>query len=236
MARTASGPTEMTDVPHDAERHDDSRDDPEVVDEASGASADPDDTDSSTTEPDEVDTEAVSIDADDTAAPSRRARLSALIRRRGVAAVTVLCLVASVSFLGHEIWHRIELNNQDHLRTEYLAAAREGILALTTVSSKTADTDVQRLLSQSSGDFKTEFTSRSGSYAQIVKEAQVASTGSIIAIGVERMDDTSATLLVAAHAEVTNEGTEAPEDRDFRFRVVVTNGEPMTISKVDFVL
>ena len=64
----------------------------------------------------------------------------------------------------------------------------------------------------------------------------MTSKGTIVSVGVERFDDQSATLLVAAHSEITNKGTSDPESRDYRFRVVVTNGDPQTISKVDFVL
>lgn len=164
------------------------------------------------------------------------ARRSVLaVRARWIPIVAVLLVAGSLAFASYEFWQHRELDSADALRGQYIDTARTGVVALTTISSASAEADVKRLANLSSGSFKTDFTSRSGSYTQIVKEAQVASKGTIIAVGVEKMSDTSATMLVAAHAEVTNEGTKTPEPRDYRFRVVVSNGDPMTIAKVDFV-
>lgn len=164
------------------------------------------------------------------------ARRSVLaVRARWIPIVAVLLVAGSLAFASYEFWQHRELDSADALRGQYIDTARTGVVALTTISSASAEADVKRLANLSSGSFKTDFTSRSGSYTQIVKEAQVASKGTIIAVGVEKISDTSATMLVAAHAEVTNEGTKTPEPRDYRFRVVVSNGDPMTITKVDFV-
>lgn len=64
----------------------------------------------------------------------------------------------------------------------------------------------------------------------------MTSKGTIISVGVERFDDDTATLLVAAHSEITNKRHDRPRDPDYRPWVVVTNGDLQTISKVDFVL
>ena len=159
-----------------------------------------------------------------------------LTRTRLAAALAVVAAVAAVAFCGYQLWHSHRLDERDDLRAAYIDTAKDGILRLTTVRSSSADADVKHLLAITSGDFRTQFASRTQSYSKVVKDAEVTSKGTIISVGVERFDDDTATLLVAAHSEITNKGTTAPETRDYRFRVVVTNGDPQTISKVDFVL
>ncbi len=155
---------------------------------------------------------------------------------RAITAIIVLAAVASAAFGGYQLWQNHRLDARDALRAEYIDTAKDGVLRLTTISSSSADADVKKLLAITSGDFRTQFGSRTQSYSKVVKEAEGTSKGTIVSVGVERFDDQSATLLVAAHSEITNKGTSDPESRDYRFRVVVTNGDPQTISKVDFVL
>ncbi|MGV9860671.1 hypothetical protein ACWDTD_18745 [Gordonia sp. NPDC003425] len=223
MARATLEPDQLTD-PDSAEPENDTSSD---VD-ATGAAA----SEVETTDTDTADT----AGAPDTSRSGRVARLARGAASRWPAIVMAVCVAGSLAFVGHELWERHQMDSYDSMRAEYLQTAKDGVVSLTTVNSKTADADIKRLLSKSSGTFKTDFSSRSGSYTQIVKEAQVSSKGTILSAGIEKIDSSSATILVAAHAEVTNENATDPEGRDYRFRVVVTNGEPMTISKVDFVL
>ena len=159
-----------------------------------------------------------------------------LTRTRITAALAVIAALAAIAFGGYQLWQSHRPDERDDLRAAYIDTAKDGILRLTTVRSASADADVKHLLAITSGDFRTQFASRTESYSKVVKDAAVTSKGTIISVGVERFDDHAATLLVAAHSEITNKGTTAPETRDYRFRVVVTNGDPQTISKVDFVL
>lgn len=167
--------------------------------------------------------------------PSSPTKKRRVFRRVGALAL-VLAAVLSAVFAGLAYREHHRLDADEQLRERYVATARSGIEALTTVNAKTVDADVAELLDMASGDFKTDFGGRSESYKQVVGDAQATSKGTVIDVGVEKMDDDTATLLVAAHAEVTNEGTTTPEMRDYRFRVVVTNGSPQTMSKVDFVV
>lgn len=216
MARATLEPDQLTD-PDSAEPENDTSSD---VDATGAAASEVETTDG----------------APDTSRSGRVARLARGAASRWPAIVMAVCVAGSSAFVGHELWERHQMDSYDSMRAEYLQTAKDGVVSLTTVNSKTADADIKRLLSKSSGTFKTDFSSRSGSYTQIVKEAQVSSKGTILSAGIEKIDSSSATILVAAHAEVTNENATDPEGRDYRFRVVVTNGEPMTISKVDFVL
>ena len=171
--------------------------------------------------------------ATDTDAPRSRARTAAGVT---VALVCVGAAIAGSVFLGIGLHDRSQIDATDSLRAAYIDAGRAGITALTTISATSADKDVKTLLARSSGDFKADFGGRSTSYTQVVKEAGVTSTGRIVSVGVERFDDKTATLLIAAHADIKNQGSPQPEARDYRFRVTVTNGAPPTLSKVDFVL
>ncbi|MFC8043458.1 hypothetical protein [Nocardia sp. NPDC057353] len=125
---------------------------------------------------------------------------------------------------------------RDERRNEYLQTARQTVLNLTTIRADSAKEDIDRILSVASGDFKTEFDGRVDPFTDIVQQAKVVSTGDIVEAALERDDENSAQVLVAAKQTLTNAGQAEPQTRYYRFRVTVTRGdEGLTASKVEFV-
>ncbi|MGI5221686.1 hypothetical protein [Nocardia sp. CA-290969] len=126
---------------------------------------------------------------------------------------------------------------RDERRADYVATARQTILNLTTIRADTAKEDIDRILTMASGEFKTEFDGRIDPFTEIVKQAKVQSTGEVVEAAVERDDEKSAVILVAAKQTLTNAGAEGEQQRFYRFRVTVQRADDgtLTASDVEFV-
>lgn len=202
----------------------------DVAQKAESAAADAD-----TAKPD-VDTvkldKASAGEADD--ADEKRPRRSAA-RILAVAASTIVAL-ALVAGAVISVFAVRSAEERDALRAEYIQAARQTVLNLTTIHADTAREDIDRILTMASGEFKDEFNGRVDPFTEVVKQAKVESTGEIVEAALESSDDDSARVLVAAKQTVKNAGQEGPQLRYYRFRITVTNSDSgMTASDVEFV-
>lgn len=141
-------------------------------------------------------------------------------RRHGVAVgallAGVLGLVAAGGVLVAAV---VGLAGEDAGRRDALAAGRQGVLNLLSVTPATVEADVERVLSGSTGRFLADFTGSREMFVQIVKEQQVTSVGEIGAAGVDTTGSGTATVLVAANSRVSNTRSPDGEERDYRLRV-----------------
>ncbi|MEV0076073.1 hypothetical protein AB0H58_06645 [Nocardia neocaledoniensis] len=162
-------------------------------------------------------------------APRKRGPVLAL----AAAIVLVLALVVGAGFAAFTAY---SVNKDEDLRAQYTETARQAVLNLTTIRADTAKEDIDRILSVASGDFKTEFDGRVDPFMEVVKQANVVSTGEVVESGIVSADADSAQVLVAAKQTVSNNGSPEPQSRQYRFRVTVSNADSgMTVSKVEFV-
>lgn len=160
----------------------------------------------------------------------RRPRLAAIVAGVLVAALAVAAVLLLID--------QNSANERDARRNAFVQTARQTMLNLTTIKPDTAKEDVERILAGASGEFKSEFDGREDPFVSVVKEASVTTEGSIVESGLESESDDgkSATVLVAARANVTMPDQSQGGPRDFRMRVTVTDdGGTMTASKVEFV-
>ncbi|UGT53115.1 hypothetical protein [Nocardia asteroides] len=167
--------------------------------------------------------------SDDEPAPRKRGPILAL----AAAIVLVLALVVGAGFAAFTAY---SVNKDEDLRAQYTETARQAVLNLTTIRAQTAKEDIDRILSVASGDFKTEFDGRVDPFMEVVKQANVVSSGEVVESGIVSADADSAQVLVAAKQTVSNNGSPEPQSRQYRFRVTVSNADSgMTVSKVEFV-
>lgn len=92
------------------------------------------------------------------------------------------------------------------------------------------------LLDNSTGPLRTQLTALSSTLTTVLRTGQVSAEGRIGSVGVERIDDTSAVVLVAAEATVRN--TEIPQGQPRSYRIAVSlqkDGARWLASAVDFV-
>nr|WP_280399713.1 hypothetical protein [Nocardia carnea] len=154
------------------------------------------------------------------------------VARLAVAVIVLVCLMAG----GFSMWNHYQITADQAREDEYLNAAREGVIALTTLDSGRAGEDVQRVLDHSTGAFRTDFQTRSQDFTKVVEQSEVATQGEITAAAVESMTGESAVVLVSAVSRVTNSAGAQQEPRVWRLSVTVTReGSELKMSKVEFV-
>ncbi|MFI9537810.1 hypothetical protein ACIG56_31790 [Nocardia fusca] len=151
-------------------------------------------------------------------------------------AVAGMIVVAALAVSGFSIWNHHQIGVQQAREDAYLEAARQGVLALTSMDSARAADDVRRVLDRSTGAFRTDFQTRSEDFTKVVEQSQVATQGEITAAAVESMTDESAVVLVSAVSRITNSAGAQQEPRVWRLSVTVTrDGPEPKMSKVEFV-
>jgi Mce-associated membrane protein len=135
------------------------------------------------------------------------------------------------------LWHHHTVLAERQRSAAYVAAARQGVVNLTSLDFNKAKEDVQRVLDSATGEFRDDFQRRADDFASVVKDSKAVTQGSVTASAVESMNKDSAVVLVLANERVTNSAGAKDDPRAFRFRVsVVRDGDQLKISKVEFVL
>jgi len=142
---------------------------------------------------------------------------------------------ASLAATGYMVWqHRTTVHKQQ-LAAEFTAAARQGVTALLSVDANHAEEDFQRIIDDSTGDFKSQMSAMSGLMAKQTAESKVSSKGTVEAVAVESVSDNSAVVLVAARSDVTNADNTNRPPVVWRISVDLTrDGGQLKMSKVDF--
>jgi Mce-associated membrane protein len=161
--------------------------------------------------------------------------LSRLSKLLTAAAILVICGLLSVS--GWMLWHHQSVLNERQRSAAFVAAARQGVINLTSLDFNKAKEDVQRVLDSATGEFRDDFQRRADDFASVVKDSKAVTQGSVAATAVESMGKDSAVVLVLANERITNSAGAKDDPRAFRFRVsVVRDGDQLKISKVEFVI
>jgi Mce-associated membrane protein len=164
---------------------------------------------------------------------SRLARPSRSAILRAVAGVVV---VAALIASGLVLWQHHKMVEERQRADQFAAAAREGVLALTSLDFAKAQEDVQRVLDNATGAFKADFQKRGEDFRKIVADSKVVARGNVYATAVESMTKDSAVVLVAATSEVTGPDGAKDKPRAWRLEVTVTrDGDRLKMSNVEFV-
>jgi Mce-associated membrane protein len=150
-----------------------------------------------------------------------------------VGVLTVLALGAVGCWLG---WQRLHLQQASAQRTEFIQAARQGALNLTTIDWHHPDADVQRILDSATGAFYDDFSKRSAPFIDVVKQTQSTSTGTVVSAGIQTESGTTARVLVAVKVNVSNNAAAQQPPRSWRMQLTVQKvGDEMKVSDVEFV-
>jgi Mce-associated membrane protein len=154
-----------------------------------------------------------------------------------LAAATVVAIFALLGASGWMLWRHHTVVAERQRSAAFVAAARQGVINLTSLDFNNAKRDVQRVLDSATGEFKDDFQRRADDFASVVKDSKAVTQGSIGATAVESMSKDSAVVLVLADERITNSAGAKDDPRAFRFRVsVVRDGDQLKISKVEFVI
>ncbi len=173
-----------------------------------------------------------------TEATRRRLRVpnvSGLSKPLTAAAIVAICGLLGTS--GWMLWHHHTVQAERQRSAAFIAAAKQGVINLTSLDFNKAKEDVQRVLDSATGEFRDDFQRRADDFTSVVKDSKAVTEGSVVASAVESMSNDSAVVLILANERVTNSAGAKDDLRAFRFRVsVVHDGDQLKISKVEFVL
>jgi len=207
----------------------------------------------SAVEPESVETEEspaeaiAKADADTSSADAEKRarrwpRLSGSLRRPKWstvgASLAIIIILAALAGSGYMIKEHRDAVRQHQRAAEFAAAARQGVVTLTSLDFNNAKEGVQRILENSTGSFKDDFVKMADDFTKVVEQSKVISQGTVqaTAVDLDSMTNDSAVVLVASTSEVTNAAGAKQDPRNYRLIVTVArDGGQLKISKVEFV-
>ena len=187
--------------------------------------------------PDDHPTEVVSDFPADRPAWYRRWRRRPKLKTVG-ASLTVICIAALLAASAYMAWEHRNASRQQQRVAEFAAAARQGVVTLTSLDFNNAKGGVQRILDDSTGAFKDDFQKMANDFTKVVEESKVIEQGTVqaVAVDVDSVTNDSAVALVASKSEVTNAAGAKQDPRSFRLIVTLSrDGDQLKMSKVEFV-
>jgi Mce-associated membrane protein len=137
-----------------------------------------------------------------------------------VVVLAVACAVAGVQ-VAHTRDSRALSDAQQGRYAAALAAARAEATAYVNVSHTTAAADLARIAGGATGALKKRYaSSTSGRYVRALRRNRTVTEGTVLWVGVVRVDPNGATVLVATQGTRTDRGTGGkPVTRDLRLRL-----------------
>jgi Mce-associated membrane protein len=149
-------------------------------------------------------------------------------------AVAIACALLATS--GYLLWHHHGVTQQRARAADFAAAARQGVVNMTSLDFTKANDDIARILNSATGGFKDDFARRAADFTSVVEQSKVVTKGTVNATAVESMTDDSAVVLVSATSTVTNAAGAKEEPRSWRLSVTVSrDADQLKMSKVEFV-
>lgn len=158
---------------------------------------------------------------------------------RGLIVTTAAVVLVAVAALvvGGISWTNLRAEQTAQSRDQQvLETARQVVVNLVTLRHQSVDEDIQRVADGTTGPFRDQFTSASGSFGDVLNQGQVESTGEVKEAGLVKADDDHAVVLAAVTSTVKN--TEAPdgEIRVYRMKVSLDSVDGRwLVSDVEFV-
>jgi Mce-associated membrane protein len=187
----------------------------------------------------EADTHAAS--AEEEQAVRRWRRVPSRLRRPKwstvAASLAIIVILASLGASGYMIKEHRDMQRQHQRAAEFAAAARQGVVTLTSLDFNEAKQGVQRILENSTGSFKDDFVKMADDFTKVVEQSKVISQGSVqaAAVDLDTMTNDSAVVLVSSTSEITNAAGAKQDPRNYRLIVTVArDGGQLKISKVEF--
>jgi Mce-associated membrane protein len=173
--------------------------------------------------------------------PSRLGRVRRLRRRPRwstvAAGVAIIVILASLGGSVYLVLQHREANQRQRRAAEFAAAARQGVVTLTSVDYNDAKQSVQRVIDDATGTFKDEYLKTADDFTKVVEQSKVVAHGTVQAAAVDMgtMTDDSADVLVTSTSDITNAAGAKQDPRNYRLVVTITrDGGQLKMSKVEF--
>jgi Mce-associated membrane protein len=173
--------------------------------------------------------------ADEPVRERRRWRLGRILKvlAAGIAfACTCALITLSVLMVQN---HRHQAAEQQR-SAEFAAAARQSVVTLMSLDFNKAKEDVQRIIDNSTGQFRDDFKNQADDFIKVAQDSKVVTEVTVNATGVEQMTNDTAVVLVSATSRVTNAAGAKQEPRSWRLSVnLQRDGGQIKMAKVEFV-
>jgi Mce-associated membrane protein len=114
--------------------------------------------------------------------------------------------------------------SDDSLRDSALQAAQQYTTTLTSFDARTLEEDIERVKGVSAEEFVAEYEQTMAGLREQIASDQTVSVGSVLAVGMERLDGDEATVLVAVNQQITSAGAE-PRTEANRVRMTLVRGD-----------
>ncbi|MBY8857441.1 hypothetical protein K7711_13215 [Nocardia sp. CA2R105] len=144
--------------------------------------------------------------------------------------------VAALAWRQHQ-----QMTDEAQQQAAIVDTAKQGITALINIRGDNAAADLNRLNELTTAPFSDELHNQSANYVKAIHDADVLSTGQVIAAGIATDDGTArgsagTTVIVAADAQVTDPQSHQQQRRSYRFSVTVKQVHGVRkVSDVEFV-
>ncbi|WP_458316136.1 mammalian cell entry protein [Mycolicibacterium brisbanense] len=151
--------------------------------------------------------------------------------------IAAVALVAALGGLaGWLAYHSHQNSVAQHQRNQFVQAARQAAVDLTSISFTEADTDIQRIIDSATGTFRDDFEQRSAPFVEVVKRTQSTSRGTVADAGLESESGGQARVLVAVSVKTSIAAAPEQDPRRWRMRISVEKvGDDIKVSNVEFV-
>ncbi|QNI08512.1 hypothetical protein GAN17_21305 [Mycobacterium kubicae] len=152
--------------------------------------------------------------------------------------IAALIIIAAVSGSVYMIKHHEDAVRRRQLVAEFSAAARQGVVTLTSLNFQNAKNDIQRIVDNSTGSFRDDLLKTADEFGKVVEESKVVEQGTVqlAAVDLDTLTRDSAVVYVASTSEVTNSAGAKQDPRNYRLIVTMTrDGGQLKMSKVEFV-
>ena len=154
---------------------------------------------------------------------------------RAAMLVSLACIIAVTCLGGWLGWGAYQAHQDEIRRSMFLEAGRQAAINLTTISYRSIDDNIRRILDSSIGPFHDDFQKRAQPFIDVVKQRQSSSEGTVTESGLESVDRDQAQVLVAV-AVKTASAAGGEEAKAWRMRFTVdAQAGGAKVSNVQFV-
>lgn len=176
-----------------------------------------------------------SNDAETSDARSQQSHWVPLRWISGTLAILLIIALIAVSVL--MVNERRKTERQQQEEAEFIAAGRQGVVTLMSLNFNSIDEDIQRIVDNSTGEFKKDFENKANDFTTVARDSKVITEAIATAAGLESLKDHKAVVLVAAQTKVTNKAGAVQEPRSWRLLIHLVregDGGQIKMSRVDF--
>lgn len=184
---------------------------------------------------DDIEAAGEADDLDDETQPVRRRGKFVTVVKYAAVILAVIGIAALASTSAWIVVKHRQAEHQRDLSAQFSAAARQGVVSLMSLDFSRAKEDVQRIVDNSTGQFREDFQNQAEEFAKVAESSKVVTEANVTATAVQTMTEDTADVLVAAASTITNAQGAKDDPRSWRLIVsVARDGDQIKMAKVEF--